>query len=199
MSDLVLLSGGMDSAVCLAIAATEGTPAALFVDYEQPAAAEELSAARALSGRFKAELAVTVVRGLPPVGLLATSDPSDARWRRRNAYVPARNLALISIAASHALAGGHRTISIGACADDDYLDTSNAFLVAANALLGIIAEQQTSLIAPLRDIGKRSVHRLALEHGIQGGDTWSCHYPDSGNPCRKCSACLARRFLGSDD
>ncbi len=201
MGELVLLSGGLDSAVCFGMAVCAGRmPSALFVDYGQPAVAEEMHAARSLCKRFETELAVVNIRGLPSVGLLDPNYRSNPSGVRHSAYTPARNLALIAVAASHAEATKNDTISIGACAEDNYPDTSETFIATANALLGIATNKPLSLIAPLRSVEKRKVYKLAVKYGIDPKETWSCYYPKTaGNPCGRCTPCLARRFVESTE
>lgn len=172
---VLLLSGGLDSALCLAAYRPSW---ALAVDYGQPHAERELAAARRLATAYTAEL--VVARAAIPSGPTA-GDPSML-W-------PGRNLVLLSLAAALAHQVGADEVIIGANADDadGYPDCRPEFLAAASTAMGV------RVSAPLLELSKEQIGAAARERGIPLTETWSCYYPtDDGTACDACDACAAR-------
>lgn len=175
MSSVVLLSGGLDSAVCLAL---RRSPVALAIDYGQPHAAHELAAARRLADAFDAEF-VQIAAAIPSYP--APGD-SSMLW-------PGRNIVLLSLAACLAQTRGILRVVIGVNADDydGYPDCRPEFLHAAERALGV------KIDAPLLALTKPSVGKLAAEMGVPIRETWSCYFPtDDGRECGSCDACEGR-------
>jgi 7-cyano-7-deazaguanine synthase in queuosine biosynthesis len=178
MSGVLLLSGGLDSAV-LAHQAEPGT-VALHVNYGQPARNLEAHAARRVAQAASLELVHASARldGWVP-------GPED-----RTMLVPGRNLVLLAMGAALARTRGvPGVVTIGANADDqvDYPDCRPAFFTSAERALGCLVH------APLLKVGKQRVGDMARELGVP--DTWSCYFPNGG-PCGACSACQGRRRAG---
>lgn len=164
----VLLSGGLDSAVCLALCPRAS---ALFVDYGQPHRDREAVAAEAVARYYGLKL------HRARVAVPAVIDHGDPAM-----LIPGRNLMLISLAA---MLG--RSVVIGANAEDweVYEDCRPAFFNAVSRLVRIST--------PLLYLAKPEIGRLALDLRVPFELTWSCYYPapDDG-PCGRCDACQAR-------
>jgi 7-cyano-7-deazaguanine synthase len=176
---VLLLSGGLDSALCLAMLRPGW---ALAVDYGQPHAGEELACARRLAGTYGAQLAIARVT-IPSVP--AAGDPAML-W-------PGRNLVLLSLAAALAQRVGADEVAIGANADDraGYPDCRREFFEAAAPASGV------RISAPLLEMTKEQIGREARNRGVPVGETWSCYYPEAGGECGRCDACAGRdRALG---
>lgn len=174
MSSVILLSGGLDSAVCLAMCRPEW---ALAVNYGQPHAVEELACAVRLARAYGADLTVASV-SMP-------SEPGDGDPAM---FWPGRNLVLLSLAAAFAQRVGADEVIIGANRDDhdSYPDCRPEFFAAAVPALGV------EINAPLLHLTKPEIGALADEHGVPVRSTWSCYYPVSGQVCGSCDACAGR-------
>ncbi|MFI5415570.1 MAG: 7-cyano-7-deazaguanine synthase [Candidatus Lutacidiplasmatales archaeon] len=122
---VVLLSGGMDSATCLALAVQEGGPVhALTVLYGQRHA-REVRSARALAGHFRVAHHVVLRLPIAPIldsVLTRSGRPLPKGTRRKEAipatYVPARNTILLALALGYAESHGAERIYLGANAID---------------------------------------------------------------------------------
>lgn len=205
---VVLLSGGLDSATCLALARRWGwTVHALSFDYGQRHAVE-LSLARALAARWgAASHRVAALPFLGEIGGSALTDaalavPKDALGAEAVpiTYVPARNTIFLSLAAALAEVTGATEVVIGANALDysGYPDCRPAFLRAfeRTARLGTKSGDEgrpLTIRAPLLSMSKADIVRLALALGVDPASTSSCYSPGSaGEPCGSCDSCLLR-------
>ena len=203
---LVLLSGGMDSATCLALAGRRPGPVhALTVLYGQRHA-REVRSARALARHY--HVARHTVVHLP-LGSLLASSLTDARRplprRRRpsgripSTYVPARNTILLAVALGYAESHRLRTIYLGANAIDysGYPDCRPEYFRAFERLARLatrasVEEGVTVRIeTPLLRLSKAEIVRLGERLGVPWGLTWSC-YAGGRRPCGKCDACRLR-------
>ena len=205
---VLLLSGGLDSATCLALVTRWGwTIHALSFDYGQRHRLE-LAAARALAKRYRtASHRVIAIPSFGALGGSALTDrsirvPKEALGRTRIpvTYVPARNTLFLAFALGAAETSGATEIVIGANALDysGYPDCRPAFLRAFErvANLGTKAGDEGrrfAVRAPLLALSKAGIVRLALALGLDPGLTTSCYDPGrSGRPCGACDACLLR-------
>jgi 7-cyano-7-deazaguanine synthase len=193
------LSGGLDSATCLALrCADTPPPVALSITYGQPNTMELASAVQ-LASYYGCELIRTTI-DLPwaSTPLVADSGSAPADQPRPRHYVPARNLVLLSIAMAVAESRDLDRIYLGTNADDGrYPDTTAAFIEAfsAAASVGVQRAHDGRPIAvrtPLAGITKAGVVRLALEIGVPIDLTWSC-YGAGRQTCGVCGACVVRR------
>jgi 7-cyano-7-deazaguanine synthase len=205
---VVLLSGGLDSATCLALVTRWGWKVhALSFDYGQRHRVE-LRAARALARRYR--VASHRVIAIPSFGALGGSALTDrsirvpkkalGKARIPVTYVPARNTLFLAFALGAAETAGATEIVIGANALDysGYPDCRPAFLRAFEraANLGTKAGDEGrrfAIRAPLLKLTKAGIVRLALALGLDPGLTTSCYDPTrTGRPCGACDSCLLR-------
>jgi 7-cyano-7-deazaguanine synthase len=204
---VVLLSGGMDSATCLAIAARREPPVhALTVLYGQRHD-REVRSARALARHFSVA-SHSVVR--IPIGPLLDSSltdaarslpPSSRRGAHRipSTYVPARNTILLAIALAVAESRRAGSIYLGVNAIDysGYPDCRPEYLRAFRRLarlatrVGVEEGWAPRIQAPLLRLGKAEIVRLGERMGVPWKLTWSC-YAGGQAPCGKCDSCRLR-------
>lgn len=206
--DLVLLSGGLDSTVCLALAIRDaplrGTPApvGLTFDYHQRHRVEIERAARACAHfgieQLVVELDATFRGGsaLTDAGIdVPTASPEGVI---PITYVPARNLVFLSIAVSVAETRDIDRIHIGVNAldysgyPDCRPDFIEAFRVAAR--LGTkrgVEGRPFEVRAPLVSMTKAEIILAGLEAGAPLELTWSC-YRGGAAPCGECDSCGLR-------
>ena len=203
---VVLLSGGMDSATCLAVAAREGRPVhALTFSYGQRHV-RELRSARRLARHYR--VAAHHIVALPLQALVRSSLtdrraplPRGAGSRRAipSTYVPARNTILLGVALGYAESHRLGRIYFGANAVDysGYPDCRPAFVRAFNALArrAVRSPQEGGLrlqvVAPLLRLSKAEIVRLGERLGVPWELTWSC-YAGGRTPCGRCASCRLR-------
>ena len=207
---VVLLSGGLDSTTCLAVAADAGFEVhALSVDYGQRHRGE-LSRARVLA-RVLGAVDHRVARvDLSAFGGSALTDAAIAVPKGRSAramssgipvtYVPARNTVLLALALAYAETAGASDIFIGVNAIDysGYPDCRPAFIraferVAAVATRAGVEGQRFRIHAPLLRLSKAAIIRLGTRLGVPYRQTLSCYDPVGVRACGSCDACALRR------
>lgn len=183
---VVLLSGGLDSAVALAMTRLDGFEClALLVDYRQQNASRELHCARTHAIRFCARDLRVDLRSLciAQSGGLAVSPH----------YVPGRNGVLLASALAVAEQHGAERVVIGATAEDrdGFPDCRPDYFEAWSRVASLGMARPPSIVAPLVDKSKSDVVRLAVELGVSLANTWSC-YTYGPKPCGACGACVVR-------
>jgi 7-cyano-7-deazaguanine synthase len=207
---VVLLSGGLDSSTCLAVARAEGREAhALSVDYGQRHRGE-LARARRVARALGAEDHRIVKVDLSAFGGSALTDASIAVPKGRSAarmardipvtYVPARNTVLLALALAHAETIGAGDVFVGVNAIDysGYPDCRPAFLRAFERLARLATKAGVSgrplrIRAPLLRLSKAGIVRPGTSLGVPFRMTLSCYDPVRGRACGRCDACVLRR------
>lgn len=204
---LVLLSGGLDSATCLAIARDAGFETyALSVEYGQRHAAE-LAAARRVAAALGAVAHRVAHVDLGQFGGSALTDPALAvptdglDGGIPITYVPARNTIMLSIAMAWAEVLGARHIYVGVNAVDysGYPDCRPAFIEAFETMANLATKagvegHRLTIHAPLIDLSKAQIIQRGTELGVDYGLTVSCYQADDdGRACGLCDACRLRK------
>jgi 7-cyano-7-deazaguanine synthase len=202
---VVLLSGGLDSAVCLAVALRDGFEChALSFDYGQRHR-HELAAAGAIARAAGSHR--TIALDLRAVGgsSLTADIPVPKRGGAPAAdipvtYVPARNLTFLSLAAGYAEVLGAGDVFIGVNAVDysGYPDCRPEFIRAFEAAANLATRagvQGTALRVrtPLIDLSKAQIIRLGRSLGVDFAGTHSCYDPVGALACGLCDSCRLRR------
>lgn len=201
---VILVSGGMDSAVTMAIAKEQGFLChALSVSYGQRHSAE-LNAANELAIIQGAAEHKTVVVDLRSIGGSAlTSDiavPESASEGIPITYVPARNTIMLSIALGWAEVLGANDIFCGINAVDysGYPDCRPEFLASFQNLANLATKVGVEgaglrLHAPLIAMSKADIAREGIRLGVDFSRTVSCYQADDqGRACSRCDACRLR-------
>jgi 7-cyano-7-deazaguanine synthase len=201
---VVLVSGGMDSAVTLALAREQGFAChALSVAYGQRHTSELAAAAR-LAQTLGAVAHKTVQVDLRLIGgsaLTADIDvPEAAAEGIPVTYVPARNTIMLSIALGWAEVLGAADILCGVNAVDysGYPDCRPAFIEAFERLANVATKAGVEgagirVHAPLMRMGKADIAREGARLGIDFSTTVSCYQADAdGRACGRCDACRLR-------
>jgi 7-cyano-7-deazaguanine synthase len=204
---VVLLSGGLDSATTLAWARRESFECfCLSVDYGQRHGAE-LAAAKRIAVRHEAAEHRIVKIDLAQFGGSALTDRSievpsgGVKDGIPVTYVPARNTILLSLALGWAEVLGAQHLFVGANAVDysGYPDCRPEYLRAFEALANLATKaalegRRIEVRAPLIDLPKAEIVRLALELGVDPAMTVTCYQPDAdGLACGECDACRIRK------
>jgi 7-cyano-7-deazaguanine synthase len=201
---IVLLSGGLDSMVCAAIARERGFEVlALTVDYNQRHRIE-IEAARRIASSL-ADRHVVLPLDLRAFGGSAlTSDTAVPKGGVQPGipitYVPARNLIFLSLALAFAEAEGTRDLFIGVNALDysGYPDCRPEFVEGFEHLARIATKAGTegrdfTIHAPLQHMSKADIAREAARLGLDAALSHSCYDPlPDGSHCGLCDACRLR-------
>jgi len=206
-----LLSGGLDSSTCLALARRDGFACcALTFDYGQRHKFE-LEAAARVAAALGVERRLVVKVGLDVFGGSAlTADVAVPKARSLEemshgipvTYVPARNTIFLSLALAWAEVLESADIFIGVNALDysGYPDCRPEYIEAYRRMAdlatraGVEGRTRLTIHTPLIGLGKAQIVTLARELGVPFGLTHSCYDPGpGGRPCGACDACLLRR------
>jgi 7-cyano-7-deazaguanine synthase len=199
---VVLLSGGMDSCVCAALAVRDYQAAAVHVSYGQRTEHRELRSFEAICDRLGIRdrlvvrnEALRVIGGsaltdanidVPELHALGTGVPVT--------YVPFRNAHFLSVAVSWAEVLGAQRVYIGAVEPDSsgYPDCRPAYYRAFNEVVKAGTKEGTiEIVTPLIAMRKAEIVSLGLELGAPFDLTWSC-YQREDRACGVCDSCVLR-------
>jgi len=206
---VILLSGGVDSTTCLAIARSEGfEPYALSFRYGQRHAVELDAARRVVETLGVTQHVIADIDLRVFGGSALTADIAVPKGRTPEAiseipitYVPARNTIFLSFALAWAEVLGASDIFIGVNAIDysGYPDCRpeyiRAFETMANLATkaGVEGTLRLTVHTPLRDLNKAGIIQRGLSLGVDYCMTISCYDPTpDGTPCEACDSCLLR-------
>ncbi len=197
---VVLASGGMDSAVTIALAKQEYRLALLHLNYGQRTEKRELRAFNELAKFYRAEKTLVVnVEHLKQIGGSSLTDEkiTVAKADLQNSdiptsYVPFRNANLLSIATSWAEVIGAAKIFVGAVEEDSsgYPDCRREFYDAFEKVIAAGTKPETNLriVTPIIHLKKFEIVKTGVELGVPFELTWSC-YQREDVACGVCDSC----------
>lgn len=195
---LSVLSGGLDSAVCLGIAAQQFEEvSAMFFSYGQKTHDKEKECAEALVKHYDVKDYINIdLSWLKLFGVSALFDSMVALdEENQNAeYVPFRNSIFLSIATAYAESKKLDAVIIGSTGGDHICpDNSPDFIESFQRVMaeGTLIKKDIKLLAPLLKGDKEMAIKIAKELDIPLELTWSCHN-NTELACGKCSNCRAR-------
>ncbi|MBI4834356.1 MAG: 7-cyano-7-deazaguanine synthase QueC [Planctomycetes bacterium] len=206
---VALLSGGLDSAVSIAIALAEEIkiPLALTFDYGQKSAPAEIHSSRKLCALWKIphraikldwfkDIAKgsALINPSKPIPQLKASDLNNLTKLKRTAqavWAPNRNGLFINIAATFAESLKADYIITGFNREEavTFPDNSPGFIKAINRALSLGTINKVKVVSFTINMDKAMIYRKGCELGIPLGFTWSC-YKNGKRPCGKCESCL---------
>lgn len=207
---VVLLSGGLDSTTCLAIAKSlQFDPICLAVRYGQRHIIE-IERAQIIAQHLGAKDFRTIDVNLRAIGGSALTDEIEVPRRPASAvapsgipvtYVPARNTLLLALALGLAEVVGAADIFIGVNAVDysGYPDCRPEFIRAFESLAELATKagvegRRFHIHAPLSGMSKSEIIRKGIELAVDYSLTHSCYHPSSdGKACGECDSCHLRR------
>ncbi|WP_043802279.1 7-cyano-7-deazaguanine synthase QueC [Arenimonas malthae] len=201
---VVLVSGGMDSAVVLALAREQGFAChALSVSYGQRHTSELAAAAELarVQGAVEHKVVTVDLRSIGGSALTADIDvPETAGQGIPVTYVPARNTIMLSIALGWAEVLGADDLFCGVNAVDysGYPDCRPEFIAAFERLANLATKagvegHSLRVHAPLMRLGKADIAREGARLGVDFSRTVSCYQADAeGRACGRCDACRLR-------
>jgi len=204
---VILLSGGMDSCVCAALAVRDCDAVALHVSYGQRTEERELRAFHGVCDRLgirqrlhlRTELFAKIGGSALTDAAIAVPEAAPAIGERIPVtYVPFRNANFLSAAVSWAETLGARRIYIGAVEQDSsgYPDCRSAFYEAFNRTIAAGTKagsegDSITVVTPLIAMPKSGIVKLGLELGAPFDLTWSC-YSEQDKACGTCESCVLR-------
>jgi 7-cyano-7-deazaguanine synthase len=214
-SAVVLLSGGMDSCVCAALAARDHHAAALHVSYGQRTEQRERRAFQDICDRLSIQERLVVRNeALHLIGGSALTDPTIAVPQTQQdpgasgipvTYVPFRNAHFLAAAVSWAEVLGADSVYIGAVEPDSsgYPDCRPEYYRAFNEVIKAGTKAgNIQVVTPLIAMHKAEIVRLGLELNAPFDLTWSC-YQREDRACGVCDSCILRlrafRDTGAED
>jgi len=201
---ICLVSGGLDSAVCLAEAGQDYEVAGLHINYGQRTQARELVAFNDLADHYKVKnRLVADISYLKEIGGTSLIDDSvavemglpTAQQGVPSTYVPFRNAHILCVATSWAEVIGAEALFIGAVEEDGsgYPDCREVFYQAFERAIatGTASETQIAIKTPLIALNKAAIVERGLALGVPLQLTWSC-YTESDQACGECESCCLR-------
>jgi 7-cyano-7-deazaguanine synthase len=200
---VVLLSGGMDSCVCAALAVRDHDAAAVHISYGQRTEQRERRSFLAVCQRLGIQDKLVIRNeALHAIGGSALTDeniavpPSEGLGPNIPVtYVPFRNAHFLAVAVSWAEVLGAKKVYIGAVEPDGsgYPDCRPAYYRAFNEVVKMgTKEGDIEIVTPLIAMRKNEIVRLGLELGAPFDLTWSC-YSRQDEACGICDSCVLRR------
>lgn len=204
---VVLLSGGLDSTTCLAIAQSKGfICSALSFSYNQRHSIE-LQAASTIAQQMQAADHKIVTLDVDLFGGSALTDKSIQVPSFKESceipatYVPARNTIFLSMALGYAESIGARDIFIGASSVDysHYPDCRSEFIQAFQVLANLATKAGVegdvfTIHAPLQHLNKAETIQWGIALGVDYRLTISCYQAnDAGQACGQCDSCTFRQ------
>jgi 7-cyano-7-deazaguanine synthase len=205
---VILLSGGLDSATCLAIAKSQGfAPYCLSFDYGQRHNAELKAAARvakslgAVEHRIiKIDLAVFGGSALTDASIEVPTDGQTGENEIPVTYVPARNTILLSYALAWAevLKGDDIFIGVNAVDYSGYPDCRPDYIAAYQEMARLatrtgVEGSPLTIHTPLISLSKAQIVETGLKLGVDYSQTVTCYKADDdGRACGVCDACRLR-------
>ena len=218
---MVLLSGGMDSCVCAALAARDHQAAAVHVSYGQRTEQRERRAFESICDRLEIrdrllvrDAALGAIGGsaltdssiaVPEAHALGASVPVSIPADVPVTYVPFRNAHFLAVAVSWAEVLGAEKVYIGAVEPDSsgYPDCRPEYYRAFNEVVKAGTKKGTiRVVTPLIAMHKAEIVTLGLELSAPFDLTWSC-YQREDRACGVCDSCVLRlrafREAGAED
>jgi len=206
MKAVVLLSGGLDSTVCMAVAAAGGYELLpISFDYQQRHS-RELASARLVAAHYGVARHLVIATNMAAIGGSALTDaaisiPAGDAGRRDipATYVPARNLIFLSYALGYAEVSGADRIFIGVNALDysGYPDCRPEFIrlfqqLADYSTKAAVADNRRITVeTPLLALAKKDIVLLGKKLGAPLHLTTSC-YAGGEEACGRCDSCVLR-------
>lgn len=201
---IVLLSGGMDSALCAAIAQKDGYEiAALHLNYGQKTESRELKAFQDLCDFYQIKKTLNVDIGY--LAMIGGSSLTDNNIKVSKAdlnsteipssYVPFRNANILAIATSWAEVINAEAIYIGAIEVDGsgYPDCRREFFDSFQNSINLGTKPDTKILikTPIINLTKKNIVLLGKKLNVPFHLTWSC-YSNSDKACGICDSCVLR-------
>ena len=198
---IVLHSGGLDSGVCLLLALERGREViSLGIDYGQRHNIEMNYAAN-LCRKFKITRKIVRVRWDKPRRTIPRNRTlEEMRKTISPAFLPGRNALFLILAAAECASFGAKEVWIGTNSLDysGYPDCTAEFIESFQTMLEKAMPNCPRVVAPLQNLSKPQIAKLAIQLGLSREETWSCYRPKRVGgylvPCGVCDACILSKY-----
>jgi len=188
MKVVVLSSGGIDSSLMIYLFKEQGYEVLpLHINYGQLAEEKEWDACRKICETFSVEPFKMDVQGFGKLPSGLTDKNVDIY---KDAFLPTRNLIFVTLGAGYAYSKGSFMVAIGLLKPPLFPDQTKTFIEKAEISISEALGTKIQILAPLIDLDKRDILRLAEEYKIPK-ITYYCHAGTS-TPCGKCVSCKER-------
>ena len=188
MKIICLVSGGIDSTTLLfRLIKNNHEVIPLFVNYGQKAIKKELSSVKKICKLLKLKIHVIDVSGFSSISSGLTDKNISSI---KNPFFPNRNLILLTIGSTLAINYSCTVIAIGLIEGSNFADQTKVFLKHAEQILSY--GRKITILAPMIELNKLEVVRLAKEYKIPLNLTYSC-YSNKEKPCNRCLSCIDRK------
>jgi len=194
---IVLLSGGLDSALALWWAKPKWQICALTFKFGLSNSSEVRCAKKIAKTAGVAHHIVLDLKWLKQISELGRTRGLDRYWSRRfpGTYIPSRNTIFFGIASHYAEIYGARYIITGHNRRDPFPDSKANYIKAMNVALSrgswLGKAYETRILTPFSRVEKATILKLAIGLGVPVAFTWSCHRNGKA-PCGKCEGCVSR-------
>lgn len=198
LKSVLLLSGGLDSAVLLGHRLKNGDEiTAVSFDYGQTHRAQELAAAKKIAEHYDVPHRVVGAASITlPSALTGNIEiPAD---HEQSTVVPGRNLLFCAIGAAIADAEGKEAVLFGANGDDQavYADCRPKFIEYMSLAACFGTTNKVSVLAPFSILSKQTIVEMGRYLNVPIEMTYSC-YRGGEQPCGACGACKTRQEAGA--
>lgn len=190
MKIAVLASGGVDSSVMMFLLKKEAHEVLpLFIDYGQLAGQREWTSCKAVCnflGLTPARIDISGFGKSIPSGI--TDENLDIE---KQAFLPTRNLLLITVGAAYAYSQSAAGVAIGILANPIFPDQTAEFIMAAERTIKTALGSDLAVLAPLISLDKRDTLNLAIKYNLPLDLMSYCH-SKAEKPCGSCVSCKER-------
>lgn len=209
MKSIVLLSGGLDSLVSMAVAIKENDIIqTLTFDYGQKSAKQEIKAAQEISKYYSApnkvikldwlkeittSALVSKTSKIPDFNAKELEKPEITLESARSVWVPNRNAIMVNIAGAFAESLGAELIVAGFNSEEalTFPDNSMQFVTSANNLLKVSTFKKPRIISYVQSFNKSGIVNVGIKHNAPFNLLYSCYRSSKdGSMCGTCEACV---------
>lgn len=192
---IILLSGGLDSVVSLAVGKDKyNIELALTFDYGQKSVKNEIEASFNICKFYNIEQKVIKLDWLKEIthsSLVSEEDLPEGLGHAKSVWVPNRNGLFLNIAASFSDGDDYDYIIIGANKEEaeTFSDNTQEFIDRINSEFEYSTQKRPKVVAPLINLNKNDIVRLALENKVPLNLIYSC-YNRTDKHCGVCESCV---------
>lgn len=188
----VLLSGGIDSSVLLALLKDQGIESSpIFIDYGQATAKREYKAATEISIKMGFELNKISIPDVSKITINQLTRPELSQ----NPFYPNRNLLLLTLGSIHAYENKHQGVVIGiikAIGTIPFPDIQQEFFDRFTDLIAQSLNYELAILTPFIEMSKEEVVAIGKKLNVPLELTYSC-LANNDSPCGECESCVSRK------
>lgn len=189
MKIVVLASGGIDSALMMARFLKEGHDVyPLHINYKQLAEKHEWESCQKVCEKLSIIPHKMDIQGFGELPSGLTNSEFDVY---HDAFLPTRNLTFLVLGSAYGYTKDADVVAIGLVANPIFPDQTKEFIEKTEACISSSLERKIHILAPLIDLNKREVLKLAKKYDLLN-ITYYCH-SGTDTPCGKCISCEERK------